>query len=579
MASLRRLLPLRSLLLGKNLSASGTCEGLGGGFRSYSASLSPEERILKLEEDDQLAEDDIAKIRAQFDAAKQSFFKIPEAVKEMPKMHPKGIYVNKNLKLEDIQVYGFDYDYTLAHYSSNLQTLIYELAKEHLVNELRYPDSCLEFKYDPTFPIRGLNYDKLKGCLLKLDFFGSIEPDGCYFGHRKLTRKEIEQIYGTRHIGRDQARGLVSLMDFFCFSEACLLADIVQHFVDAKLEFDASHVYEDVNCAIQHVHRSGLAHNGILSDPQRYLVKNNQLLHFLRMLRQKGKKLFLLTNSPYHFVDGGMRFMLEDSLGHRDSWRELFDVVIAQANKPEFYTSEHLFRCYDIEKDTLAFSKVDTFLPNKVYYHGCLKSFLQITKWIGPEVIYFGDHLFSDLRGPSKAGWRTAAIIHELENEIHIQNEDSYRFEQAKFHIIQELLGKLHATVANSQRHEAFRSLLWDLNEERQKARCAMKNMFNRSFGATFLTDTGQESAFAYNIHRYADVYTSKPENFLFYPSEAWLHVPFDIKIMPHHVKVCSSWKEKSDDAMLSKEIVADVSTDVVRRILIQVPSSLFKTE
>lgn len=47
-----------------------------------------------------------------------------------------GIYVNKNLKLEDIQVYGFDYDYTLAHYSSNLQTLIYELAKEHLVNEV-----------------------------------------------------------------------------------------------------------------------------------------------------------------------------------------------------------------------------------------------------------------------------------------------------------------------------------------------------------------------------------------------------------------------------------------------------------
>lgn len=48
----------------------------------------------------------------------------------------------------------------------------------------------------------------------------------------------------------------------------------MQHFVDAKLEFDASHVYEDVHRAIQHVHRSGLAHNGILSDPQRYLVKN-----------------------------------------------------------------------------------------------------------------------------------------------------------------------------------------------------------------------------------------------------------------------------------------------------------------
>ena len=114
----------------------------------------------------------------------------------------------------------------------------------------------------------------------------------------------------------------------------------------------------------------------------------------------------------------------------------------------------------------------------------------------------------------------------------------SFPWMQAKFHAIQELLGKLHATVSNGERSEEYDSLYELLNDERQKVRCTMKKMFNRSFGATFLTDTGQESAFAYNIHQYADVYTSKPENFLFYPSEAWLHVPFDIKIMPHHVKV-----------------------------------------
>lgn len=33
-------------------------------------------------------------------------------------------------------MYGFDYDYTLAHYSANLQCLIYDLAKEYLVNEV-----------------------------------------------------------------------------------------------------------------------------------------------------------------------------------------------------------------------------------------------------------------------------------------------------------------------------------------------------------------------------------------------------------------------------------------------------------
>lgn len=56
--------------------------------------------------------------------------------------------------------------------------------------------------------------------------------------------------------------------------QVCLIADIIQHFVDAKLEFDASNVYEDISQAIQHVHRSGLLHKGILSDPTKYLLKN-----------------------------------------------------------------------------------------------------------------------------------------------------------------------------------------------------------------------------------------------------------------------------------------------------------------
>lgn len=539
-AAIRRaLIPFASSSSSLQRSSFSIQRGLDflGSARRYCSVAAPEICDLSVAGD---FDDEIERIRQEFEEAKRNLLNIPIALKEMPKMNPEGIYVNKNLRLDTIQVYGFDYDYTLAHYSSDLQSLIYDLAKNYLVNELKYPESCLQFEYDPTFPIRGLYYDKLKGCLLKLDFFGSIEPDGCYFGRRKLSRAKICEIYGTRHIGRDQARGLVGLMDFFCCSEACLIADIVQHFVDDKLDFDASYVYQDVNQAIQHVHKSGLLHRGIVSDPQKYLMKNSQLLRFLKMLKEKGKKIFLLTNSPYYFVDGGMRFLLED-YGDRNSWRELFDVVIARANKPSFYTSEHPFRCYDIQKDTLAFTAVDKFLPNQVYYHGCLTSFLEITKWKGPEVIYFGDHLFSDLRGPSKAGWRTAAIIHELESEIHIQNNEGYRFQQAKFHIIQELLGKFHATVANGKRGGACDALLQELNKEREQCRSKMREMFNSSFGATFLTDTGQESSFSYHIHQYADVYTSKPENFLLYPPEAWLHVPYDIKIMPHHVKVPSS--------------------------------------
>uniref|UniRef100_A0A804UDL2 HAD-superfamily hydrolase subfamily IG 5'-nucleotidase n=1 Tax=Zea mays TaxID=4577 RepID=A0A804UDL2_MAIZE len=506
-------------------------------------------------------EDEIERIRREFDDAKRNYLSIPAAIKDMPKMNPQGIYVNKNVKLDDLQVYGFDYDYTLSHYSEHLQCLIYDLAKRHLVNELKYPESCLQYEYDRTFPIRGLYYDRLKGCLLKLDFFGSIEPDGCFFGRQRLSLSEIKELYGTRHIGRDQARHLVGLMDVFCFSEACLIADIVQHFIDAKLEFDPSYIYEDVNQSIQHVHRSGLIHRQILSEPEKFLIKKSQVFRFLKMLKEKGKKLFLLTNSPFYFVDGGMRYLLEvlflnlnllvcfvhivehpkDQHFDGNSWRELFDVVIAQANKPTFYNSDHPFRVYDTQKDTLTFTAVDKFLPDQVYYHGCLKSFLQITKWKGSEVIYFGDHLLSDLRGPSKAGWRTAAVIRELEDEIEIQNGDSYRFQQAKLSIIHDLLGKVHAAVVSTEKGQVYKALLNELNAERRQCRSGMRDLFNTSFGATFLTDTGRESSFSYHIHQYADIYTSKLENFLSYAPESWLHPPHDIKIMPHNAKVPAS--------------------------------------
>jgi hypothetical protein len=67
---------------------------------------------------------------------------------------------------------------------------------------------------------------------------------------------------------------------------------MVQHFVDAKLEFDASYIYQDVNHAIQHVHRSGLVHRGILADPHRYLVKN---------VSSRGDQLFV-ADPLYHVL-------------------------------------------------------------------------------------------------------------------------------------------------------------------------------------------------------------------------------------------------------------------------------------
>lgn len=53
---------------------------------------------------------------------------------------------------------------------------------------------------------------------------------------------------------------------------------------------------------------------------------------------------------------------------------------------------------------------------------------MRISKWKGSQVLYFGDHLFSDLMEPSiREGWRTGVIIKELEREVETQNSPGFR--------------------------------------------------------------------------------------------------------------------------------------------------------
>ena len=47
----------------------------------------------------------------------------------------KSVFANNELSLRDISVYGFDYDYTLAHYTDELNSLIYQMSLEKLMKE------------------------------------------------------------------------------------------------------------------------------------------------------------------------------------------------------------------------------------------------------------------------------------------------------------------------------------------------------------------------------------------------------------------------------------------------------------
>ena len=59
---------------------------------------------------------------------------------------PKAVYANNELCLEEIDVYGFDYDYTLACYGDSLHYLIYDMGRDALVNHQKASYHWIQFQ-------------------------------------------------------------------------------------------------------------------------------------------------------------------------------------------------------------------------------------------------------------------------------------------------------------------------------------------------------------------------------------------------------------------------------------------------
>ena len=114
------------------------------------------------------------------------------------------VFVNRSLQLSKIKFFGFDMDYTLALYKSpQYEILGFNLVIDELI-KLGYPKEIKNFVYDPTFPVRGLWYDKLYGKLLKVDTHGNILV--CVHGFKFLKANEIYKYYPNKFLNYDSSR-------------------------------------------------------------------------------------------------------------------------------------------------------------------------------------------------------------------------------------------------------------------------------------------------------------------------------------------------------------------------------------
>uniref|UniRef100_V9KCQ9 5'-nucleotidase domain-containing 2 n=1 Tax=Callorhinchus milii TaxID=7868 RepID=V9KCQ9_CALMI len=400
--------------------------------------------------------------------------------------------------------------------------MIYNTAVDILLEQFKYPKGLKEYEYRPGFAIRGLHYDILKGLLMKIDAFHYIQMGTVYRGLEAVPDEEVMAMYhGTHHVPLHQVSGFYGkgptvkqYMDVFSLPEMTLLAVANDYFLKNDIEFDPVHLYKDITDAVSLVHIKGFMYKWIIENPKEHILRGEETFAVLKHLVNHGKKLFLITNSPFSFVDKGMSYMIGED------WRYLFDVVIVQADKPHFFNEAiKPFRQLD-ENGDLQWDKISKLQKGQIYKQGNLVDFLRLTGWRGSKVLYFGDHLYSDLADLMlRHGWRTGAIVPELKAETEIVNTEQYTQALTWLQALTGLLERMQ-----THRDPEAQDVLRDWMSERHELRAFTKNLFNPQFGSIFRT-CHNPTYFSRRLCRFSDVYMSSiscllnyDPSFTFYP-------------------------------------------------------------
>ncbi len=265
------------------------------------------------------------------------------------------VYSNSYVDLGKVDTVGFDYDYTLVTYKDELLELIYDMTLKRLVQDYSYPPEMLEagMSFDPSFSVRGLAVDRETGWICHLSYTHKVSV--AYEGRKKVSRERLITEYrGKRSLKPDERKKrLKPLNDLFSMAECCLIADVVGFFTENNIPFCPKNAVVDCQDAIGRTHISGDFHRLVAKEPEKYFEPRPHLNEMLQNLKSSGKRLIFVSNSPFWYVDAGMKYVIGDK------WREMWDAVIVSAGKPRFYKdNERPFRQVDQETGLLQFKKV-----------------------------------------------------------------------------------------------------------------------------------------------------------------------------------------------------------------------------
>jgi hypothetical protein len=262
--------------------------------------------------------------------------------------------------------------------------------------------------------------------------------------------------------------------------------------------------------------------------------------------RHAGKRLLLITNSGWGYTRFMMSYAYDRFLPAGTSWRDLFDIVIVGAAKPEFFV--HGMPLFEVVDDDGLLRPARRPLPAEGVFLG--GSALAVEEMLGleaPDILYVGDHIYGDVHvSKNVRRWRTALVLRELEGEI--EAVERFRPEQARlarlmrrktrlegrYSALRLALQRLQAGYGPPVRQPAgemqaemaeLRARLVRLDEEIGPLARAAAELSSGRWGPLMRTGN-DKSHLARQLERHADVYTSRVSNFLYATPFVYLRSP-----------------------------------------------------
>jgi 5'-nucleotidase len=470
------------------------------------------------------------------------------------------IYVNRNLRLDKIEMVGFDMDYTLALYNqARIEELSMRATLDKLVSAKGYPEAIRALAYDPMLAVRGLVVDHENGNIFKPDRYGF--PGRARHGLKNIDRVLVAELYQRERTRLSSGR-YAWIDSLFALPEAVLYAVLVDYFDQHNPpgKPDYTSLWHHIRECIDLAHRDGSIKTIVSADFPSYVERDEALAETLHKFRSSGKRLFLLTNSAWDYTSAMMHYLLDGAHSTDQSypsWRHYFDVIVVSAGKPEFFTEDRPFAELDSEGNPLLKSPSGPFQRGRVYSGGNIKDFQERARASGDRVLFVGDHIYGDmLRSRKSSNWRTAMILQELEHEVtthdrlrpevgrldrldaelnHLDSELNER--QAALRALQKSGGETPnpATAAGRRAiKDAIERLRRELRATAAQHRVLEETIddgFNPYWGPMF-REGYEVSKFGEQVEAYACVYTSRVSNFRFYSPMQYFRGPRDR--MPH---------------------------------------------